>query len=330
MVVPRGNVLRMMSKTSPNGFGSPAWMLSIMASVLTLSGVATQAKEADGWSIDATNAYAVLQEQADEILFVDVRDPIEIQFVGSTDVIDINIPFLKADPTRWNAEKGTFLMHRNAEFAQQVRDALRAKGLDEQAVIYTMCRSGSDRGKPSAAFLRENGFPSARYIRHGFQGDRLEEGPNQGRRLKNGWQNEGLPWSPRMNPDKIHRPQEPVDRQWLVILSSDSTQTQAMSLILARAKASQGTFIRILLCDEAGLLAVADSEAGSAKVQPLDQSPRDLLAVLIEQGATVELCGIFARTKGIDPSRFIGGVTVASPRDVARQISDPTTRVLSF
>jgi hypothetical protein len=68
-----------------------------------------------------------------------------------------------------------------------------------------MCRSGSERGEPSARYLRENGFPNARFVINGFQGDTIKEGEHAGFRLKNGWQNSGLPWSMRMDADKIYR-----------------------------------------------------------------------------------------------------------------------------
>jgi hypothetical protein len=37
------------------------------------------------------------------MLFVDVRDPIEIMFIGFTDVAQANIPFLLADRNRFLA-----------------------------------------------------------------------------------------------------------------------------------------------------------------------------------------------------------------------------------
>ncbi len=305
-------------------------LLRILASLVILAGSPLHAGDADSWGIDARDAYAALSEHRDRILFIDVRDPVEIQFTGFTDEVDLNIPFLEADRTRWNAERGTFLMDRNPRFSAAVRRALETKGLDRDAVIYTLCRSGSERGRPSAAHLRANGFPNARYIVHGFQGDPLPEGPQRGMRLKNGWQNRGLPWSPRMNPEKIYRPEPEPESEWLVILSSSSTETQAMALILARAEMAQGTFVRILLCDEAGMLAVADSGAGSDDVKPVNRSPRQLLAGLIERGAVVELCGIFLATRGIDSARLIEGVSTARPPGIARQISRPNTRVLSF
>ena len=55
------------------------------------------------------------------------------------------------------------------------------------------------------AFLRANGFPNARFVVNGFQGSAIKEGPQAGFRTQNGWQNSGLPWSPKMNPEKMYR-----------------------------------------------------------------------------------------------------------------------------
>lgn len=159
--------------------------------------------EESRFALSAGETYALMQVEGERILFMDVRDPVEIQFTGFTDVVDRIIPFRKIDRSRLNREQGVFAMPLNPKFLDQVRAALRAKGLEDGARIITMCRSGSARGEPSAAYLRENGFPNAYFVRHGFQGDPLREGPHAGQRLLNGWQNEGLPWSPRMNAEKL-------------------------------------------------------------------------------------------------------------------------------
>ncbi|MEE4295662.1 MAG: rhodanese-like domain-containing protein [Wenzhouxiangella sp.] len=158
-------------------------------------------------SISAAEAFEAASDPERQVLFVDVRDPIEIMFIGWTDVVDINIPFLLVQRDAWNDERGSFPMPRNPRFAEQVGAALESLGMGRNATIITMCRSGSARGGASAEALREAGFPNVFYVRHGFQGDRLSEGEQAGMRLKNGWQNEGLPWQPRFNPDKIYRPE---------------------------------------------------------------------------------------------------------------------------
>jgi len=159
--------------------------------------------------ISATDAYARVSQDQTPVLFVDVRDPVEIMFVGFTDEVDVNVPYLLADRTRWNPEKGAFLMERNPDFLAQVEAELKKRGLDKNTEIITLCRSGSERGAPSAELLRENGFPNARYVVNGFQGEVIKEGPQAGWRQQNGWQNSNLPWSPKMNPDKVYR----TDRQ---------------------------------------------------------------------------------------------------------------------
>lgn len=140
------------------------------------------------------------------LLFVDVRDPVEIMFVGFSDSVHTNIPYLLVDRQQWNEERGVFKLERNPDFVQQVRAELERRGLSADAEIITMCRSGSERGEPSAQFLRDSGFPNARYVINGFQGSSIQEGDQAGFRLLNGWQNEGLPWSTKMNPEKIYRP----------------------------------------------------------------------------------------------------------------------------
>jgi len=160
---------------------------------------------ADDMGLTPRQTYDRVQEKGDEILFLDVRDPVEIMFIGFTDEVDANIPFLIVDRTRWDDENNRYVPYQNPDFAAEVEAALAARGLGKDAEVITMCRSGSERGEPSARFLRDNGFPNAKYVVNGFQGGRIKEGHRAGFRLKNGWQNSGLPWGPKMNPDKMYR-----------------------------------------------------------------------------------------------------------------------------
>lgn len=173
-----------------------------IAASLSLMAITAHAVEI---GITAQETYEKVQIEGDKMLFIDVRDPVEIMFVGFTDVVDANIPFLMVDRTQWNAERGVFKLYQNPDFADMVRLELAKRGLDANAEIITLCRSGSERGEPSAAYLRENGFPNARYVINGFQGSAIKDGPQAGFRLQNGWQNSGLPWSAKMNADKMFR-----------------------------------------------------------------------------------------------------------------------------
>jgi len=160
---------------------------------------------ADDMGISVTETYKIIQEQRDEVLFVDVRDPVEIMYVGGTHEVDANIPFLIVDRHDWDEENNRFRHNINPDFVAEINAALKAKGLDQDAMIITMCRSGGERGEPSARFLVENGFKNTRYVVNGFQGDSIKEGDRAGFRLKNGWQNSGKPWTTDLDADIIYR-----------------------------------------------------------------------------------------------------------------------------
>jgi|SRR5690554_494289 len=162
--------------------------------------------QAQDMGVAAADVQARLEAGDSGFLFVDVRDPVEIMFVGFSDSVHINIPYLLVDRQQWDEERGVFKLELNPDFVEQVGSELERRGLSADTEIITMCRSGNERGEPSAQFLRDNGFPNARYVINGFQGSSIKDGSQAGFRLVNGWQNEGLPWSPKMNPEKIHRP----------------------------------------------------------------------------------------------------------------------------
>ena len=174
---------------------------ALLITALVFPAYSTNATEL-GISVQETQT---LVQQNENVLFLDVRDPIEIMFIGSTDAVDLNIPYLMVDRSQWDDKKKRFRLYQNPDFITQVKAALAAKELGDDATIITMCRSGSERGMPSAEFLKNNGFKNARYVVHGFQGDSLKEGEKIGFRIKNGWQNSGLPWGAKPNPDKIYR-----------------------------------------------------------------------------------------------------------------------------
>ncbi len=181
-------------------------MRLILAALLVTLGLSFHASAEEAMSLTPQETYDLVQKQGDQMLFVDVRDPIEIMFIGFTDAVDKNIPFKLAERSTFLADKGRFAMKTNPDFAAEVEEALKDKGLSKDALIVTMCRSGSSRGKPSADYLLERGFTNVKYIDHGFQGSGAKEGKKAGMRIVNGWQNDGLPWSMKLNPEKIYQP----------------------------------------------------------------------------------------------------------------------------
>jgi len=161
---------------------------------------------ADEIAITAQDVYAKIQQAEPNLLFVDVRDPVEIMFVGFTDAVHVNVPYLLVDRSQWDDDRGTYRVAQNPAFLDEIRAELEKRGLGMDSEIITLCRSGSERGKPSADFLRANGFANARYVIDGFQGPSRKDGAQAGMRLDSGWQNSGLPWSSKMNAEKMYRP----------------------------------------------------------------------------------------------------------------------------
>lgn len=157
-----------------------------------------------GLYLTAKEAYAMKQAEGDKVLFIDVREPVEIMFTGFTDVVDVNIPYLMVNPAKWNAKKPKLAMEPNPHFADAVMAALRERGLDETAPVILMCRSGGERGTPSAKALEGLGLKSVYVVVDGFEGSTDKNNPNGPWRTVNGWKNSGLPWSYDLNPNKIH------------------------------------------------------------------------------------------------------------------------------
>ncbi len=165
----------------------------------------TDPKKQTPWGLYLTSseAYDMKSDKGDGALFIDVREPIEIMFTGFTDVVDVNIPYLMVNPTKWNSKKPVFAMERNPDFAQQVSDAMRARGLGKETPVILMCRSGGKRGAPSARALADLGLEAVYLVVDGFEGSSSKTDPNGPHRNVSGWKNSGLPWSYALNTEKV-------------------------------------------------------------------------------------------------------------------------------
>lgn len=162
-------------------------------------------KKQTDWDLYLTSeeAYDMKQEKGKEILFIDVREPLEIMFTGYTDIVDINIPYLLANPSKWNPKKPKFAMERNPNYAAAVATALADRGLGKSSPVILMCRSGGTRGAPSAQALKSLGLEKVYVVVDGFEGSKAKDHPKGPWRVVNGWKNAGLPWSYKLNPTKI-------------------------------------------------------------------------------------------------------------------------------
>lgn len=157
-----------------------------------------------GLYVDSREAYQMKTgERGTEVLFVDVRDPIEIMFTGFTDVVDVNVPYMSSNRQKWNDKKNVYAMEVNPAFEAQVAKALADRKLSKDSPVVLMCRSGGERGAPSAKMLEGKGYKQVYVVTDGFEGDTVKDGDKKNWRLVNGWKNSGLPWGYTLNKAKV-------------------------------------------------------------------------------------------------------------------------------
>ena len=118
-----------------------------------------------------------------------------------------NVP-LASQTYDWDAEKQYFGFKPNPAFITQVKEIA---GVTD--TILVMCRSGG-RSAMAVNALAAAGFTNVYQIIDGMEGDAVKDPDSvyQGRRLKNGWKNSGLPWTYKPDPEKMrfasHEPKE--------------------------------------------------------------------------------------------------------------------------
>lgn len=180
--------------------------LILVSSVISAATKPSDPAKQTVWDLylTATEAAEMVTKDGSGILFVDVREPVEIMFTGYTDMIDVNVPYLLVNAAKWNLKKPVLAMEKNPDFARGVELALAKKGLDKTAPIILMCRSGGTRGAPSAKALEGMDFKNVYVVTDGFEGSSSKENPDSPWRTVNGWKNSGLPWSYKLNPNKIY------------------------------------------------------------------------------------------------------------------------------
>jgi len=152
----------------------------------------------------AQEAEHFVSEHGKTALFLDVRTPSEVVFLGMPTQADANVPYMiEPEFPTWDEAKRSLKLEPNPDFIPEVRRRLAAKGLDANSPVVLICRSG-DRSAASANLLTEAGFTNVYSVVDGFEGDLASSGPHEGRRAVNGWKNAGLPWSYKLDKAKMY------------------------------------------------------------------------------------------------------------------------------
>jgi predicted peroxiredoxin len=118
------------------------------------------------------------------------------------------------------------------------------------------------------------------------------------------------------------------DSGLFVVITSGDAETQMMAMVLATQSLNQGVNVRVLLCSEAGELAVSGST--SPTFAPANRSPKELLSALIDRGTVVEVCGIFLPNRDYSQEDLLDNVGAASPPEVARFMNSEGVKLFTF
>lgn len=168
----------------------------------TSSKLPTKKQTELGLYLTAKDAYQMKSENPD-VLLVDVRSRAEIAFLGMPQISDANIPYMMAeDWESWDEKKKNFKMAPNSGFLLSMEELINAKGASKETKIIVLCRSGS-RSAKAANLLAKSGYKNVFSVVDGFEGDKAKSGELKGQRVVNGWKNSGLPWSYKLEKDKM-------------------------------------------------------------------------------------------------------------------------------
>ena len=196
-------------------------LVTTLITVFTMTAIpggalADGAATADDWSqlpakkqtkpglyMTALQAYAHTVANMDKTLFLDIRTPSELNYLGATTVMDAHVPFVFMDTTGWNDKKHRYQRAQNRNFVADVEARLMQKGLSKDDTIILLCRSGK-RSAKAVNMLFEAGLTGVYSVVDGYEGDKAREGENKGQRTVNGWKNSGLPWTYVLDKDLMY------------------------------------------------------------------------------------------------------------------------------
>jgi predicted peroxiredoxin len=118
----------------------------------------------------------------------------------------------------------------------------------------------------------------------------------------------------------------------VTIVTSPNAQTQLMAMVLTMQAVKQGANAHILLCDDAGDMALKDApKTVTAPQKPKGMSPQKLMKLIMEKTKTkVEVCALYLPNKDMKSSNLIDGITAANPQKMGQRLLVDNVRILSF
>jgi len=153
-----------------------------------------------GLYLTPSEAYAKWKADPEHVKILDVRTPEEYLFVGHPSMA-WNIP-LALQTWQWDASGKKLPMRPNPDFVAQAKELF-----DPADTLLVICRSGN-RSAKAVDVLASAGFKQAWNVVDGVEGDLVDDrqSPQFGTRTKNGWKNDGLPFTYEPDPAKMRLP----------------------------------------------------------------------------------------------------------------------------
>lgn len=149
----------------------------------------------------AAEAFEAWSAAPGEVTILDVRTPEEFMFVGHPDMA-WNVPVFM-QTLDWDEEKARFKMEPTADFVSRVM-----RIVEPADTVYLVCRSGG-RSAMAVDMLAEAGFENAFSVTDGMEGGKVkdENSPDFGHRTLNGWKNSDLPWTYKVDHERVVLPE---------------------------------------------------------------------------------------------------------------------------
>lgn len=111
-------------------------------------------------------------------------------------------------------------------------------------------------------------------------------------------------------------------------LSSIQTGTAGHALHFAGKQMERGHPVTIFLNGPAVLFASKSAPQASVPIE--GKTIRDMLDGMVKDGATLIMCQMCAKMRGMDSSDFIDGAVLGNPELVASSLFDPKYQVISW
>lgn len=160
-----------------------------------------------GLYLTPQQAYDMKKKDPTGVAFFDIRTRAEAMYVGWPGDADALVPYVEHAEImgEWDDKRHMYQLEPNVDFVAELDRRVKDMGLGKDAPIILICRSG-DRSAKAADRLQMSGYTRVYSIAEGFEGDAAKEGPRAGQRIVNGWKNNNLPWTYKLDKNRMYFP----------------------------------------------------------------------------------------------------------------------------